>query len=65
MNKFFKRIKSQKGISGVLVALLLVVIGVGLVAGLNVYMDDAKGQMLDKSDAALEKAGYTAPNRGE
>ena len=38
MRNFFKRLKSQKGMSGVLVALLLVIVGVGLVAGVNTFM---------------------------
>ena len=38
LKKLFKRSKSQKGMSGVLVALLLVVIGVGLVAGINSFL---------------------------
>jgi len=39
LKAFFKRIKSQKGMSGVLVALLLVVVGVGLVAAVNTFMN--------------------------
>lgn len=54
--KFLKdlkaRLKSQKGISGVIVALLLVVIGVGLIAGLNTYLDGEKTKI---QDAATEK----------
>ena len=56
MNKFFKRIKSQKGMSGVLVALLLVIVGVGLVAGVNTYMGSAKTAMLDQADTSIGKA---------
>ncbi len=52
MRGFFKRIKSQKGLSGVLVALLLVVVGVGLVAGVNTYLD---GQKTTIQEAATEK----------
>ena len=63
MNKFFKRIKSQKGISGVLVALLLVIVGVGLVAGINTYMTDAKNKMLDASDTELGKVNIAKPTR--
>ena len=63
-NKFLKRIKSQKGISGVLVALLLVMVGLGLVAGINTYMSDAKEQMLVKSDASLIEAGLVAADHG-
>ena len=56
MKKFFKRIKSQKGMSGVLVALLLVIVGVGLVAGLNTYMGSAKNAMLDQADTDIGTA---------
>ena len=63
MKKFFKRIKSQKGISGVLVALLLVIVGVGLVAGINTYMGSAKSNMLDQADAELAKSGVAKPTR--
>lgn len=53
MRDFFKRIQSQKGLSGVLVALLLVVVGVGLVAGVNTYLTNAKTEILDASDTSL------------
>ena len=45
---FLKRVKSQAGMSGVLVSLLLVMVGVGLVAGVQTFMDDNK--------ATIEKA---------
>lgn len=51
------RIKSQKGMSGVLVAVMLVVVGVGLVAGLNTYMTKAKDNAIDAADAKLVSAG--------
>ncbi|MDD5717745.1 MAG: hypothetical protein PHW64_08055 [Sulfuricurvum sp.] len=51
------RIKSQKGMSGVLVAVLLVVVGVGLVAGLNTYMTKAKNNVIDVADANLTSLG--------
>ena len=55
----FKRIKSQKGMSGVLVALLLVVVGVGLVAGTKSYLDGQKTIIEGKATAAIVAA--TAP----
>lgn len=61
IKNLFKRIKSQKGMSGVLVALLLVIVGVGLVAGLNTYMSSAKENMLTAVDANLTSAGVVAP----
>ena len=55
MKNLFKRLKSQKGMSGVLIALLLVVVGVGLVAGVSTFMTDAK-------DAIQEQAKDTINN---
>ena len=46
MKNLFKRLKSQKGMSGVLVALLLVIVGVGLVAGVNTFMTSAKDKLI-------------------
>jgi len=57
IKNLFKRIKSQKGMSGVLVALLLVIVGVGLVAGLNTYMSKAKSNMIDVVDQNLTSQG--------
>ncbi|QOP42203.1 hypothetical protein [Sulfurimonas marina] len=59
MKKIFKRLKSQKGMSGVLVALLLVVVGVGLVAGLNTYLDTRKSDIQTAADASFTSAGVT------
>ena len=56
LKAFFKRIKSQKGMSGVLVALLLVIVGVGLVAGINSYMQGASQDIQDASDIAIDSA---------
>ncbi len=57
MKNLFKRLKSQKGMSGVLVAMLLVVVGVGLVAGVNTYLGKEKTKIetkaTEKVDAAL------------
>ncbi|MEN4046499.1 MULTISPECIES: hypothetical protein [Sulfurimonas] len=63
IKNLFKRIKSQKGMSGVLVALLLVIVGVGLVAGLNTYMSSAKTNILNVVDANLSSAGVATPTR--
>ena len=57
-----KRIKSQKGMSGVLVALLLVMVGVGLVAGVNTYLGGAKTDIQTAADTALTSAGVTRTN---
>ncbi|ADN09897.1 hypothetical protein [Sulfurimonas autotrophica] len=59
IKNLFKRIKSQKGMSGVLVALLLVIVGVGLAAGLNSYMTDAKDAMLTDANTSLHAAGVS------
>ena len=59
MRDFFKRVKSQKGLSGVLVALLLVVVGVGLVAGVNTWMGTAKSNIQEAAKQSLEDANVT------
>jgi len=63
LKAFFKRIKSQKGMSGVLVALLLVIVGVGLVAGINTYMTSAKDNIMDAADKKLEEVKVAKPTR--
>ena len=63
IKNLFKRVKSQKGMSGVLVALLLVIVGVGLVAGLNTYMTSAKSNILDTVDGNLTSQGIATPTR--
>jgi len=59
IKSLLKRVKSQKGMSGVLVALLLVIIGVGLVAGLNTYMTSAKTAIEGDANTSLKNAGVT------
>lgn len=54
-----KNFKSQKGMSGVLVAVLLVVVGVGLVAGVKTYMEGAQDTVEAAGDAAITKATAT------
>ena len=56
MKKFLGRLKSQKGLSGVLVALLLVVVGVGLVAGINTYLDGQKTAIQTEATAKVNSA---------
>ncbi len=56
VKSFFKRIKSQKGMSGVLVALLLVLVGVGLIAGLATFMSDNADAIKGKAQTAVDKA---------
>jgi Flp pilus assembly pilin Flp len=56
MKSFFKRLKSQKGMSGVLVAMLLVVVGVGLVAGVSTFMNDAKDTLISDANSSLDIA---------
>ncbi len=50
------RLKSQKGMSGVLVALLLVVVGVGLVAGVNTYLQGKKNDIQNKASEKINTA---------
>ena len=56
MKNLFKRLKSQKGMSGVLVALLLVVVGVGLVAGVKTFMDTNKAAIQAKAQTSIDSA---------
>ncbi len=56
LKKFFKRFKSQKGLSGVMIALLLVLIGVGLVAGINVWLTGQKNTIMTKANASITNA---------
>jgi FlaG/FlaF family flagellin (archaellin) len=56
-----KNFKSQKGMSGVLVAVLLVVVGVGLVAGVKTYMEGAQDKVEAAGDTAITKATTTTP----
>ena len=53
---FLKRLKSQKGMSGVLVALLLVIVGVGLIAGIATYMNNASNNIQNSADTAITNA---------
>lgn len=60
MRKLFGRVKSQKGMSGVLVALLLVIVGVGLVAGVQTYMAGASTTIQGSADTAITNATAAA-----
>ena len=60
LKNLFKRIKSQKGMSGVLVALLLVIVGVGLVAGIQKYMQGASSTIQSSADTAIKTATEAA-----
>jgi Flp pilus assembly pilin Flp len=51
-----KNFKSQKGMSGVLVAVLLVVVGVGLVAGVKTYMEGAQDKVEKAGNDAIDNA---------
>jgi len=53
MKKFFKRIRSTKGINGVIVALLLILVGVGAVAGIKTFMDDSKSTIISDVNSSL------------
>ncbi len=56
LKRFFKRFRSQKGLSGVMIALLLVLIGVGLVAGINVWLTGQKNNIMTKANTAINNA---------
>ena len=59
MKNLFKRLKSQKGMSGVLIAMLLVVVGVGLVAGVNSFMTGNDTKIRTAAAKSLQDAGVT------
>ena len=60
IKSLFKRLKSQEGMSGVLVALLLVIVGVGLVAGVQTYMQGASTTIQTSADTAITNATTAA-----
>lgn len=60
LKSLLKRIKSQKGMSGVLVALLLVIVGVGLVAGVQSYMQGASTKIQNSANTAIDSATQAA-----
>lgn len=66
--KFFenlkKRLQGQKGMSGVIVALLLVVIGVGLVAGINTFMQGKVTDVQNAADTAIDTAITSSTGTG-
>ena len=53
---FLKRVKSQAGMSGVLVALLLVIVGVGLIAGINTFMQNQSTAIQNSASTAITNA---------
>ena len=63
MRNLFKRIKSQKGMSGVLVAMLLVLVGVGIVATFSTFITGKTDKIQLDSGTAIDKA--TTAAKGE
>lgn len=57
---FLKRVKSQAGMSGVLVALLLVIVGVGLVAGVQTFMTEQRDAIQVSAGKAITAATEAA-----
>jgi len=57
MSKFLRRVKSTKGINGVIVALLLIMVGVGAVAGIKTFMDDSKNSIQSDINTSLTNMG--------
>jgi Flp pilus assembly pilin Flp len=56
LKAFLKRVKSQKGMSGVLVALLLVIVGVGLVAGISTFMNTQSDSIQSAAQTEITNA---------
>jgi len=63
MKNLFKRLKSQKGMSGVLIAMLLVVVGVGLVAGVQSFMTGNDDKIRTQAAASLVAAGVVGATK--
>jgi len=62
IKNFLKRVKAQKGMSGVLVALLLVIVGVGLVAGINTFLKTEVDNIQSSATNAVSDAITGATN---
>lgn len=60
MKKALRRLKSDKGMSGILVALLLVIVGVGLVAGVNTFMTTQSSTVQTSAETAITDAVNSA-----
>jgi len=60
MRNLFKRIKSQKGMSGVLVAMLLVLVGVGIVATFSTFITGKTAKIQTDAGTAIDKATNAA-----
>lgn len=58
MEKFFKylasRLRSQKAMSGVIVALLLVLVGVGLIAGIGTWLKGEKDTITNEANTSIQ-----------
>lgn len=65
MRDFFKRVKSQKGLSGVLVAMLLVVVGVGIVALFSTFITGKAGEIQTSAGTQIDTALTNAQGGGE
>jgi len=50
---FLKRLLGQEGINGVIVALLLILIGVGAIMGISAFMDDAKDRVIADTNTSV------------
>ena len=61
MRNLFKRLKSQRGMSGVLVSMLLVAVGVGLVVGVKTFMTTSQATITTKATTAIDNATAATP----
>lgn len=53
MSRFFKRVKSTKGVNGVIVALLLILVGVGAIAGIKTFLDDSSATVISDVNSTI------------
>ncbi len=56
MNKFLRRLKSTKGVNGVIVALLLILVGVGAIAGISTFMDSSTTNIIADANGTINNA---------
>jgi len=49
------RIRSKKALSGVIIALLLVLIGVGLVAGIGAWLSSTKSDIVSDANSTIHQ----------
>jgi len=57
--KALKRILGQEGINGVIVALLLILIGVGALMGISTWLNDASNTVIQDANGTINTISAT------